>query len=510
MADQTNPIIIDGNVEENADGGEDNSSTPLKKYVTFVGDKKDGKWTCTFQCKKEPYTGSYSRIRAHLIGLLPGQKSQGVALCSKLTKQERQNLKKEEEEARKLFGSARKTPIQGMPVVPPLGKSTSSFASGSRLVSMFNTGSRSDVDSIIARCFYANGVPFNLARSPFWYDMIRAVNEAPKGYKPPSAEKIRTVLLDKEKNQVEKALMPLKEQWPTYGLSIVSDGWTNIKNQTLINVMAISGGRAMFLASVDCSGDEKTGEFISKILLDSIESVGTYNVVQVLTDNASNCKLAGEIIEARYRHIFWSGCMAHTLSLLMKDIAKSPNLGFVSNVYDMAKNIVKYVKNHSKALYIFRAFSALDVLQVKKTRFGSHYVLLERVVRVRNSLLNMVLSDDWEKIKKGQSKVEHELVMKTILDNDFWEGARIVLSFTKPIWVMIRFCDSDKAIIGEVYQKMSTMVEKIKQALVDYEFVSSVVEILAQSRWEKMNRPLHSFAYVLTPYYYSQAWLAGM
>lgn len=67
--------------------------------------------------------------------------------------------------------------------------------------------------------------------------------------------------------------------------------------------------------------------------------------------------------------------------------------------------------------------------------------------------------------------MDHELVMKTILYNNFWEGARIVLSFTKPIWVMIRFCDLDKAIIGAVYQKMSTMVEQIKQALVDYEFV---------------------------------------
>ncbi|KAF9625710.1 hypothetical protein IFM89_026290 [Coptis chinensis] len=62
------------------------TATPLKRYVTFLGNRKDGsasKWICNFGCKKEPYTGTYSRIRAHLIGLLPGQKAQGVALCSK-------------------------------------------------------------------------------------------------------------------------------------------------------------------------------------------------------------------------------------------------------------------------------------------------------------------------------------------------------------------------------------------------------------------------------------------
>lgn len=124
--------------------------------------------------------------------------------------------------------------------------------------------------------------------------------------------------------------MPLKEQWHTYGVSIVSDGWTNIKNQTLINVMAISGGKGMFISGINCSGDEKTSEYIAEILLKVIERVGTYNVVQILTDNASACKAAGTIIERRHPHIFWSGCMAHTLSLLMKDIANSmhPSLFF--------------------------------------------------------------------------------------------------------------------------------------------------------------------------------------
>nr|DAD42599.1 TPA_asm: hypothetical protein HUJ06_000829 [Nelumbo nucifera] len=33
------------------------------------------------------------------------------------------------------------------------------------------------------------------------------------------------------------------------------------------------------------------------------------------------------------------------------------------------------------------------------------------------------------------------------------------------------------------------------------------VENLAMTRWDKTNLPLHSLAYVLTPYYYSESWL---
>ncbi|KAJ8635597.1 hypothetical protein MRB53_009864 [Persea americana] len=118
-----NPLNQRDSIE---DENTDLTATLLKRYVTIVGDGKDGsacKWICNFGCKVDPYTGTYSRIRAHLIGLLPGQKSQGVAICSKISKDERKKLKKEEEEAKKRFGGGtRKRPIPTIPIVPPVSK----------------------------------------------------------------------------------------------------------------------------------------------------------------------------------------------------------------------------------------------------------------------------------------------------------------------------------------------------------------------------------------------------
>ncbi|KAF9608808.1 hypothetical protein IFM89_011846 [Coptis chinensis] len=74
---------------------------------------------------------------------------------------------------------------------------------------------------------------------------------------------------------------------------------------------------------------------------------------------------------------------------------------------------------------------------------------------------------------------------------------------------MIRFCDFDKAVIGEIYQRTSNMLCEIKEALLDHWELSDIMEDLINFKWEKMNRPLHCLAYVLTPHYYSQAWLRG-
>ena len=56
--------------------------------------------------------------------------------------------------------------------------------------------------------------------------------------------------------------------------------------------------------------------------VETIQMIGPYNVIQVITDNVANCKATGAIIEDKYPNIFWSGCLVHTLNLLMHDILK--------------------------------------------------------------------------------------------------------------------------------------------------------------------------------------------
>ena len=46
---------------------------------------------------------------------------------------------------------------------------------------------------------------------------------------------------------------------------------------------------------------------IAELLLKNIEAIGPYNVIQVITDNAANCKVARAIIEDKYPNIFWFG-----------------------------------------------------------------------------------------------------------------------------------------------------------------------------------------------------------
>jgi hypothetical protein len=54
------------------------------------------------------------------------------------------------------------------------------------------------------------------------------------------------------------------------------------------------------------------------------------------------------------------------------------------------------------------------------------------------------------------------VVKETVMNSQFWSQVRYVLQFTKLIYHMIKFVDSNRSIIGEVYEQMDSMLGQIK------------------------------------------------
>eukprot|EP01018_Ginkgo_biloba_P003161 Gb_22350 [translate_table: standard] len=170
--------------------------------------------------------------------------------------------------------------------------------------SLFEIENRGKVDLAIARFFYANGISFNVARSPYYGEMVKAIMGAPSGYKPPGFEKLRTTLVDKEKGRVEEEVAPLKHAWSINGCLIVMDGWTNIRNRSLLNIIVSSTSGPYFFRAIDCSRKEKNTFFLRDVLNGAIDEVGVSNVVQVITNAAPVCKVPRLLVQKKYKHIF--------------------------------------------------------------------------------------------------------------------------------------------------------------------------------------------------------------
>jgi len=185
----------------------------------------------------------------------------------------------------------------------------------------FNLEVRSQLDELIARMFYTAGLPFNLACNPYFRKAFMfAANRPIGGYVPPSYNKLRTTLLVQEKTHVERMLQPIKATLSSKGVSIVSDGWSDAQRHPLLNFLAVTEDGPMFLRAINTEGISKTKDYISKKMLAVIDEVGAQNVVQVITNNAANCRAAGIIVEQKHPQIFWTPCVVHTLNLGLKNI----------------------------------------------------------------------------------------------------------------------------------------------------------------------------------------------
>ncbi|KAL9682294.1 hypothetical protein QQ045_014089 [Rhodiola kirilowii] len=400
---------------------------------------------------------------------------------------------------------------------------------GSDIEKSFDNQARSELDCIIARMFFTSGLPFSLARNPnFVRAFTFAANNRLGGYVPPGYNRIRTTLLENEKKHVELSLAPIKSKWGAKGVTIVSDGWSDPSRRPLINFIVCSESGPMFMKAVDCSGEVKGRDFIARLLREVIIEVGDENVVQVITDNASNCKAAGEIIEGYYPRIYWTPCVVHTLNLALKNICAARNITnneetyiechWITEIHSDVVQIKNFIVNHGMRLSMYMRFSALKLLSVAETRFASVVIMLKRFKLLKNALESMVVCDQWTSYR-DDDQVKARFVRDTILNEDWWDKVDYILAFTNPIYDMIRVCDTDKPSLHLVYEMWDVMIEKVKRVIYehehiendDFEFASStfydVVHTILVARWTKSSTPLHCLAHSLNPRYYSNEWL---
>jgi hypothetical protein len=136
-------------------------------------------------------------------------------------------------------------------------------------------------------------------------------------------------------------------------------------------------------------------------LIKTIQEIELYNIIQVIIDNVANCKVARAIIEDKYPNIFWSGCLVHTMNLLMHDIIKMKDHDYrwISALYKRGKKMIIFTTNLSMAHFIFRNHSKLKLLKIAKTRFTSYYLTFRRLLKVRVALASMASSDSWQDLK---------------------------------------------------------------------------------------------------------------
>lgn len=158
----------------------------------------------------------------------------------------------------------------------------------------------------------------------------------------PSSKTLSGRLLD---NQYDETRAKIKEILDdAQGLTLTSDGWTNVRGDHIVNFIIKAPDRQpFFYKSINTSGIPQTAAAIADAIGSVIDEVGANKFCAVITDNAPVMQASWKEIEKKYPNIAAYGCSAHGMNLLIKDIASIPAH---SKTINEASKIIQFVNNH--------------------------------------------------------------------------------------------------------------------------------------------------------------------
>lgn len=458
------------------------------KHVSVFGgfDKGSGtkRWKCN-HCNLR-YNGSYSRVRAHLLGFT----GVGVKSCPAIDRSMREAFQILEEE--RLARKKKRTSGSGKP-----GKRirTSQLS----LNHIWKSISKEDVDDVVARFFYAEGLNIHVANSPYFYELINTVASFGPGYESPSVDKLSGSFLIKEKARIEKSLASVRESWPQTGCTILCVNCLDCtRGCSCINMFVSSPRGLMFFKAVRVNDGDTLENVFTGAISDAIMEVGSTNVLQIILNLGHGSESFESLMMPKFPHIFWSPCTSHSIRQLMENIAE----------LDWIKPIVLCAKGIEQCMLTFQRSSPNVFTQDLKqssdplsAKFAPSYYLVHRIFEIKQALQEVVVSEEWKEWKLMTLSEDNISIEASILGDNFWSGTHLFLQLCEPFVRLLATFNIDKSVMGDVFDWRMRALEAIRRKGIDDDALNQV-EVLLESRWDMYFSPLHAAGYILNPRYF--------
>ncbi|KAG5669962.1 hypothetical protein PVAND_000251 [Polypedilum vanderplanki] len=203
-------------------------------------------------------------------------------------------------------------------------------------------------------------------------------------------------------------------------------------------------------------------------------------------------KAAWKLIEVKFPHISASGCAAHGMNLLIKDITSTTES---AKTIKESEKIIKFIKNHHlvKAMFDERRLAAnvLSSLCLPvPTRWYSLFNSMNNLL-VSKYVLIKLADEKYDELKDMQPKSTSAAVLTLLKSNAFWDRlAKLVKDIEFPSNIIGKL-ESDDAPLSLVYDYFGQ--------LYNYYENDEAIQLKVMSRLKFIFTPFMGLAFLLTP-----------
>ena len=270
--------------------------------------------------------------------------------------------------------------------------------------------------------------------------MVEAIGQFGPGFQPPTQHDFQGKLLEEEHARTKSLLQDREDEKIKHGCSIMTDAWTDMKRRSIMNLCTNTSEGTTFLKSKEMSDQSHTSEVTYELVDKAIEDVGAENVVQIVTDNASNNMGAKALLHIKRPNIFWTSCATHTINLMLQGIGNIPKF---KKTIDVAKSFTIFVYGHHRTLACLRSFSLKrEIIRPGVTRFATAYLTLQSMMEKKDCLRKMVVDSRWYDLPDVKTKKGKDATT-TVLNIRFWKDVSLCLKVFEPLVKVLCLVDGD-------------------------------------------------------------------
>ncbi|GBG80597.1 hypothetical protein CBR_g31056 [Chara braunii] len=204
-----------------------------------------------------------------------------------------------------------------------------------------------------------------------------------------------------------------------------------------------------------------------------------------------------------------SGCTFITDGLLLRDISKPD---WVNNTVKRGHMIVKFIRNHHSMNSLMMSMDdSLTLLRPTKVRFGSVYMMLERLLNRKAVLSDRVDRKNatrWTGIRWSTAKLKSkaDLVYFTMRRDGWWMELKKVVDVMEPLYSLLRRMDRDGTLPTNLVEYNDLIERKLAHVVLTEDQRASVMKKV-RDRVKMMRQPVHALTFLLDPRRRNPWWL---
>ncbi|GBG62972.1 hypothetical protein CBR_g34672 [Chara braunii] len=232
---------------------------------------------------------------------------------------------------------------------------------------------------------------------------------------------------------------------------------------------------------------------------------GVEKITAICTNSFAGNTSAARMLreDPEFTQIYWIHCTAHCMDLLMHDIGKKE---WADEIITKANKIVNFFRIHRwprsqlrTQLLKYPDLKCTCLLRPAQTRFGTNYVMLQRLEVCERAIVRIITGHGWETMMwQRDIRVKAYFVEETVLDKAFWADVKKLTAVMKGPYDVLREVDKDVHCLSRIYDMACRLPGFVRSAPLSADQRDDLLRNVG-NRTDILLSPIHAVARLLDP-----------